>query len=580
MNLPSLAPLLASGPSWLVPVLLGAGVLLAVAFAWLTVVRVRHSGWLSGIGPQAIVALGGVAVSVHGLYGFAQQTAGLPPELRVAFISVFDAAELVLLVMLYRTADPERGWTSQLRLMHRTAWTLVAFSAAMNAVHAPTWWARPVLAAVPALAAWLIELQLRQKLGSHTTAQDEQEGVRPGPARLLSLLWQHAWAALFAALGLDARSRGDVIARAAMAQRAAHRIYRLRLALITPRPTDGSRRARRAQHRIDRLRTRAQRMLDRADVATDPGQALAVARRLAALIRADEVAQLDYADAPAVLALIEDLAITPAAGRIEAGEHEAKAEDARRRAEAARQEAEAARQEAADARQRAEEDLAAAREELARLAEQHAAALAEQQGTAEEVQAARQRAEAARNEVEAARQRADAILATARTDADNLREEAQQALSELRRAAGEQEDRLRELSAQADLAQSRAAQAQQALEEVTARIGEAQALRDRLCGDLAEHAAQAPEGAAAGEEPLWRSPAKQAGWRHYLSTLHHSGGKTEPTASELAERFGVDGGNARNWLRDFRAARAAQLAAQPRATAARTPAGASAGSAA
>jgi hypothetical protein len=62
---------------------------------------------------------------------------------------------------------------------------------------------------------------------------------------------------------------------------------------------------------------------------------------------------------------------------------------------------------------------------------------------------------------------------------------------------------------------------------------------------------------------VWKSPAKQDGWTYYLHAL--SGPEpVEPTAGDLAERFGVDPGNARNWLRDFRAARAAQIAAQPR----------------
>ncbi|MFE7120128.1 hypothetical protein ACFU99_32365, partial [Streptomyces sp. NPDC057654] len=193
---------LPSHPSFLVWAVPLAVSVLAVLVAVLGVRVLRKSVWLAGIGPQAFVALGGVAVSVHGLWGFATDTVRLPPLLAGAFIGVFDAAEMVLLVMLYRTADPARGWTRELRLMHRTAWMLVAFSGAMNAVHAASWWARPVLAAVPALAAWLIELQLWQKLGTQTAAEDDGAS-RPGPARLLALIWQHGWGWLFAVLGLD-----------------------------------------------------------------------------------------------------------------------------------------------------------------------------------------------------------------------------------------------------------------------------------------------------------------------------------------------------------------------------------------
>lgn len=555
--IPTLTRLLPDGPGWLSWAAPLATALVAVAVALWGARRLRGSSWLSGIGPQAVVALGGVAVSVYGLWGFATETVHLPRLLAVAFISVFDAAEMVLLVMLYRAADPEVGWTRELRLMHRTAWTLVAFSGAMNAVHAPNWWARPVLAAVPALAAWLIELQLRSKL--HTVKADEDDDARPGPARLVALLWQHAWSALFALLGLDARTSSSVIARAALAQRAALRVYRLRLALEAAAPA-GPRAARRLQRRRERLRGRAQKALDRADVATDPGQSLALVRRLAALTRAEEVARLNYADAPAVLTLIEDLAVTPAVQRIESSALAERAEDARQRAEAARREAETARQ-------RAVEELTAAREELTRAEAARDAALEDQGGLAAEVEGARRRAEDARQAEQDARQRAEGIIQDANTRAARLQQEAETALEDLRSAADDQQQRLDALADQARDAEGLTEQRQQALGQVNRQIQEATLLRDRLRGDLAALRPQAPEAAVGGEGPMWKSPAKEQGWQHYLHTLA-TDGQTEPSAAELAERFGVDGGNARNWLRDFRSARAAQLAAhQPRAAA-------------
>ncbi|WP_310725781.1 hypothetical protein [Streptomyces sp. N2A] len=559
--IPTLSRLLPDGPAWLSWAAPLATALIAVAVALWGARRLRGSSWLAGIGPQAVVALGGVAVSVYGLWGFATETTHLPRLLAVAFISVFDAAEMTLLVMLYRTADPAVGWTRELHLMHRTAWTLVGFSGAMNAVHAPNWWARPVLAAVPALAAWLIELQLRSKL--HAPKSDEDDDARPGPARLVALLWQHTWSGIFALLGLDARTSSSAIARAALAQRAALRVYRLRLALESAAPAGGPRAARRAQRRRERLRGRAQKALDRADVATDPGQSLALVRRLAALTRAEEVAQLNYADAPAVLTLIEDLAVTPGVQRIESSVLAEQAEEERRRAEAARLDAEAARQEAESARRRAEKELTAARKELALAEAARDTARKDQGGAAAEVEAARRRAEDARQAERAARQRAEGILQDASTQAASLRQEAETALRDLRRAADEQRQRLDALTTQARDSQGQAQDAQRALEEVNRQVREATLLRDRLRGELASLRPQAPEAAMAGEGPVYKSPAKEQGWQHYLHTLTASEGRAEPTAAELAERFGVDGGNARNWLRDFRAARAAQLAAQP-----------------
>ncbi|MFI7093419.1 hypothetical protein [Streptomyces lydicus] len=564
--IPTLTNLLPEGPGWLSWVAPLAAALMAVVVAVWGVGRLRKSAWLSGIGPQAIVALGGVAVSVYGLWGFATETVHLPKLLAVAFISVFDAAEMTLLVMLYRTADPAVGWTRELHLMHRTAWTLVGFSGAMNAVHAPNWWARPVLAAVPALAAWLIELQLRSKL--HAPKSDEDDDARPGPARLVALLWQHAWSGIFALLGLDARTSSSAIARAALAQRAALRVYRLRLALENAPGAGTPRSARRVQRRRERLRGRAQKALDRADVATDPGQSLALVRRLAALTRAEEVALLDYSDAPAVLELIEDLAVTPGAQRIESSALAQQAEDARQRAEAARRQADDARQEAESARQRAEEALTAAREELTRAEEARDAALADQGGAASAVADARQRAEDARKAEQAARQRAEAILKDAESKAERLRQDAETALEEVQTATTEQRQHLDALLDQAQEAEGLTQQRQKALGKVNRQIQEATLLRDRLRGDLAALSPQAPDGAGSGEGPVWKSQAKERGWQHYLHTLTATDGRAEPTAVELAERFGVDSGNARNWLRDFRAARAAQLAAhQPRAAA-------------
>ncbi|MEV5597591.1 DUF2637 domain-containing protein [Streptomyces sp. NPDC052496] len=550
-------PAAAGGAPWLV-LPLAATALAAVA---LLVWQLRRSVWLAGIGPQAVVALGGVAVSVHGLWGFAAETVHLPVPLAIAFICVFDAAEMTLLVMLYRAADPDIGWTRELRLMHRTAWTLVGFSSAMNAVHAPNWWARPVLAAVPGLAAWLIELQLRSKL--HAAATDEDDDARPGPARLLALLWQHAWASLFALLGLDARSSSSAIARAARAQRAALRVYRLRLALQAPvsEVTGTPRAQRRSQRRTERLRRRAQAALDRADVATDARQGLALARRLAALTRADQVALLDYTDTPKVVEMLEALAVTPAADRITATAAARDAEDARQRAETARQEAE-------DARQRAADDLTAAREELKRVEGARKKLLEEQEGITEQTETARQRAADARKDIDAARQRAEAIMDAARKEADRTRRDAEQAMTEVRTAAEEQRHALEELTGRTEQERGRLQQYEKALQQLTAQMQEATLIRDRLRGDLAALDPQAPEAARTGDGPVYRSEAKEAGWRYYLHTLEASEGQQEPTAADLAERFGVDTGNARNWIRDFRAARAAQLAARPpRATA-------------
>ncbi|QKV93885.1 hypothetical protein HUT19_20725 [Streptomyces sp. NA02950] len=534
-----LSGLFPAAPGWLSWAAPLAGALLVLALAVWAVGRLRKSAWLSGIGPQAVVALGGVAVSVHGLWGFATGTAGLPEVLAVAFIAVFDAAEMTLLVMMYRAADHRVGWTPELRLMHRTAWLLVGFSAAMNAVHAPNWWARPVLAAIPGLAAWLIELQLRSKL-HHERPDEDETGGRPGPVRLVVLLWQHAWAAVFALLGLDARTSSSAIARAALAQRAALRVYRLRLALEAKEAVTRPRSVRRSRRQVERLRGRAQKALARADVATDSGQSLALGRRMAELTRVEDVARLDYSDAPAVVAFMEDLAVTPGVERLEAS---ALAEQA----QGARQEAEAAQRRADAARKRAEDALSAAQRDLEAVRAEHAGLLEQRQGVDGAVEAARQRAEDARQAEQAARKRADDLITAAQQQADHIRTTVD----------GEQQ-RLNKLTVSTDALQRAHSEAQDALQHVREQIEEASALRDRLLRDIAEHAGSDPD-------PVFKSEAKQSGWQLYLDSVTGGDGG-EPSAADLAARCSVDPGNARNWLRDFRAARAAQLTAhQPRA---------------
>ncbi|MGW2843606.1 hypothetical protein [Streptomyces sp. NPDC001274] len=536
-------------PSWLAWAVPVAAVVLAVAVAVGGVLGLRRSTWLSGIGPQAFVALGGVAVSVYGLWGFATQTVHLPVPLAVAFIGVFDAAEMTLLVMLYRAADPDLGWTRQLRLIHRTAWMLVAFSAGMNAAHAPNLMSTPVLAAVPALAAWLIELQLRQKLGAATP--DDDPGTRPGPGRLLTLVWQHGWSWLFAVLGLDARHSGDSIARAALAQRAARRVYRLRLALAAQDEHSG-RRKRRALAAAARRRGQAQRMLSRAEVATDEDQALAMSRHMASLTGVDHVARLDYSNPAAVVTMVEQLAITPAVEHLAAGGRAAEAESARQRAEDARKEAEAARQRAEAALADARRALDDAREEADRVRADRDSALATRQEADSAVADARQRAEDARKEADSARQRAE----TAQRKAEDARQLAETELARVKDAVLDQRRLLDSLKDQETTAR-------QALGQLTGQIEEASTVRDRLHGDLA---ALSPD--ADGTDPVWRSEAKQQGWQLYLDTLADPDRRTEPTAADLADTCGIHVGNARNWLKEFRAARAAQLAArEPRATA-------------
>ncbi|MFE7120838.1 hypothetical protein ACFU99_35960, partial [Streptomyces sp. NPDC057654] len=210
--------------------------------------------------------------------------------------------------------------------------------------------------------------------------------------------------------------------------------------------------------------------------------------------------------------------------------------------------------------------LTRARQELDRLETTRQELLNEHEEVTGQTRDARQRAEGARQEITGARQRVAAILDAAREEAGRTRNETDAALKEAREAADEQRSLLDDLIDRAEQQRGQVRQCEEALGQVTAQVREAALIRDRLSGDLAALDPQAPDAALSGDGPLYRSEAKEEGWRHYLHTLAASGGEQEPAAADLAARFGVDVGNARNWLRDFRAARAAQLAARtPRA---------------
>ncbi|WP_018570111.1 hypothetical protein [Streptomyces sp. PsTaAH-124] len=360
---------------------------------------------LGSMGRQAYVALGGMVVSIYGMWGFARETAQLPPVIAVGFIAIFDAMELVLFSQLYQRANAKLGWTTQLRLIHNTAWALVAVSATANFIHAPNPVSAPFIAAVPIGASWIIELEFRARMRGSEKIED---GSKAGPVRLLALLWTKGWAAAFSGLGVDPNSTSGQVARATLAKKAATRLFRLRVALLQHAKLVQNREAKRrdltkAVNELDALRRKATSAMDRSDFALDSGQALAVLRGLAGWTRVDDVATVDTSDTPAVMKLMEEVAILPSAKRIEAAERAAELEAEAERAAEARATAEAARERAEEAKRAADEEKAAAvtaRQEaedaLARAAEETKAAKAE----AARAEDARERAEAARKRAE------------------------------------------------------------------------------------------------------------------------------------------------------------------------------------
>ncbi|PJN21160.1 hypothetical protein [Kitasatospora sp. CB02891] len=536
----------------LIAIAVGVAVGLAVLYLparalWRAAARARHRNraavaaetgktrarLFAGIGPQAVVAVGGIAVSVSGLWGFAIEYAKLTHPLAVGFIGVFDAAELVLFGMLYRTADREAGWTPELRLMHKTAWTLVAFSSAMNAVHAPNWWARPVLAAIPAVAAWLIELQLRAKLFD-PNAEDDHGSA--GPVRLVLLLWQRIWADLFARLGLDPRATRGRLARAALAQRAAQRAFKLGQALelrehlVEQQAVRALTRAEEKQLRkIDKgladLRRRAQIAIDRSDIATDSAQALSLARRLVGLSRVDDVALIGSRPSPEIIELLEELAVVPAAQAAESSLRAAEAEAARQRAEDAQKRAESARKSAEEKEAAAKEETKHAEESLAeanQLREEAVAESAAARDKAREAEAARQRAEDAQKRAESALSedaRKVADLVNRAAEAEDALKKAERELAgiaartaDLRGERESAERRLEELSKERERLAEASEGERKELDEIRSGIRAAGEERSRIASALSdlEQAHRSAQQEAQSARDLHRSASDEA----------------------------------------------------------------------
>ncbi|WP_435137760.1 hypothetical protein [Actinacidiphila sp. bgisy144] len=520
---------------------------------------------LADAGPLAVLGACGMAVSLYGLWGFARDTAELPLPLRIAFCAIFDVAELVCFVSLYRAALESKVWTPSMRRTRRMAWTLVAASAAMNAAHAPGGRiSMVVLAAVPVVSARLVEHGLDQKLEAN--AGDEEAEAKPGPVRLVQLGWLHGWARIFAAFGLDAGSVDGQVPAEARIRRAAGLVYELGQALdrcdeLAQDPKTKRRERGQAVERVEQLRARAQAAIDSAGVATDTAAALTMARYLVARGRVGDLARMDVTNPMGVLTLLEDLAITPSADAIKAGARAAVAEKAAQAAEDARREAEDARQEA----ERAAEEARARAAAEAKAAEERTAA-AETART--EAEAARARAVA---ETEAAEERAATAARAAqaaedaRREAEDARQEAERAARTLREDAGASTEALD--AAERAVREAETAR-QQAADEARRRVEEARAasLAQRGAEDARRRAEQRAEEAAGQLRQLQDAAAAvEAAHRRQaveLDQLTAARQTAEQETAEAAARAQDERAAARQAAEDRRAAETALTAAQ------------------
>ncbi|MFI9031145.1 hypothetical protein [Streptomyces sp. NPDC053560] len=390
--------------------------------------------------------LGGIAVSLYGLWGFATGTLHLPVFFAVGFVSMFDVLELRLFSLMYKSADPSKGWTPQLRLLQTTAWGFVAASAIANIAHAPNAIAAPFMALMPIGAAWVIELDLRRALaGKEAEERPQQQGVKPGPFRLAGLLWRRLWAWGFRVAGLDVTDRADEMVRRARARDAADASYELRKALKDKEQLEevvgnagvpGRRRGKvsEEQKRLDalnkalekKIRPKAQAALEMADTQ-DPEQGLQLMQRMAWLTRADDVALLDYGPDSPAMQVLEELNIAANADFITSAK---RARDADALAEAAEEK-----------RRKAEEAVAAAQEKLKALEAEREKTAAEAAAAAEEIAS---EIKAEDSKLQALRQERQSLESSG-ASASQLYEKTAKALEEVQQEAREARDRVQEL---------------------------------------------------------------------------------------------------------------------------------------
>ncbi|WP_326655681.1 hypothetical protein [Streptomyces sp. NBC_01750] len=450
-------------------------------------------------GPLAVLGACGMVVSLYGLFGFATETMELPAvPFAISIMAIFDVAEVTCFVSLYRSAAVESAWTRPMRRTRRMAWMLVAASSAMNGAHAPgNSIAMVAFAAVPIVSAKLIEFELEKLLDSNAAEADED--ARPGFVRLVQLGYVHAWAGIFAKLGIDAASRDGLIHQDARIRRAARKIHELGRALdaldgVEQDSQARSRQRGRAKKRVETVQGKAEIAIDVAGVAGDAPAQLMLARHLVTRGRVTDLARMDVRDPMGIVTTLEELAIVPSAEAIKAGARAALAEQQREEAEKARDAAQAA-QAAAEAaagqvREQAAAELTAAQKTRA---EAEAAATAMHQ----KAQTAAQAAAEAESKRTAAQKAHDQLAATVEqltsraqdlkhsaTVTDSERQAIADQLAALRRQAEEASELVTQRKREAEDAKGEAQQALAARRAAAADVDGAK----RLVGELEEQA--------------------------------------------------------------------------------------------
>ncbi|MFD5906541.1 hypothetical protein ACFWHG_34280 [Streptomyces microflavus] len=532
--------------------------------------------------------LGGIAVSLNGLWGFAQDTVQLSFFFAVGFVTMFDVLMMRLFSQMYSLAndDPRRRWTRQLKRLRFTAWVWVLASVAANVAHSPSVVAAPFLAIMPIGAAWLIYVPLQNALEEDAEEETRPEGKKPGPLRLAALQWGRMWAWAFRKSGLDVNDRADDMVQRARAREAADASYALRNVLIEKEELEavvgkgvkprGRGKVSAEQKRLDALtrkleksvRPKAQAALEMADTQ-DPDQGLQLMQRMAWLTRADDVALLDYGPDSPAMTLLEELNIVANAEfvksnkrAIEAGKTAKAAEETRRKAEQAvkeaadkltaveteleqtRKEAKESQQQMVAEREKEEKRLKSLRDERALLESSDATTGQLYQRTVKELEDARGQLTTLmqeRGQLTTSTSKIQKEATLAREEVVRLEGE-RKALQERLDTAADERDRLTTAASKAEKQAQEARDHALRLEE---RLGTTADERDRLTTAASEAEKQAQE----ARDHALRLEERLAS----IERLQAAGvpARVQQTGQRVDARIGAGGGDTRQRIRDL-----------------------------
>ncbi|MFD8026134.1 hypothetical protein ACFV6G_37685 [Streptomyces lavendulae] len=498
--------------------------------------------------------LGGIAVSLNGLWGFAQDQVGLSFFFAVGFVSMFDVLEMKLFSNMYKMADadPRRRWTRQLKIMRGTAWAFIFASAAVNVAHAPNLVAAPFLAIMPIGAGWVIYMPLKNALAGAEEEEDTKrpEGAKPGPFRLAGLLWRRLWAWGYRVAGLDVNDRADEMVRRARARDAADASYELRKALLEKKELEkvvgvavAPRRRGKVSEEAKRLdtlnrelekkiRPKAQGALEMADTQ-DPEQGLQLMQRMAWLTRADDVALLDYGPDSPAMTVLEELNIAANAEFVKSNKRAIEAGKTAEAAEETRLKAEKAVEEAAG-------KLAAVKEELERIRRE--AEESQKQATADREE--EEKRLKALQEERALLESSDATAGKLYQRTVKELEETREQLTKLMEERGKLTDSTGELQQEATRAR----------EEVLRLEGVQKALEERL-GTFVEERDRLTKVAANAEQEAREARDKALRLEERLASMERQQAAGVPARAQqpgrVDARIGSGGGDTRQRIRDL-----------------------------